>query len=90
MTHRGLLDENFSKKRHLFIQKFAIKYLNFIFCKKSILFDFFLKFPILYEPLISKYKISTATVKKPNGLLQEPSHLVISECLSGFLRGILL
>ncbi len=36
----------------------------------------------LYESLISKYEISWATVKKPNGLLQEPSHLV-------FLRGSL-
>jgi hypothetical protein len=34
----------------------------------------------LYESLILKYKISWASVKKKTiGLLQEPSHLVLSE-----------
>jgi hypothetical protein len=56
-----------------FIQKFTIDYYNFSFTKISFLFDFFRV--TLYESLISKFKISWATVKKP----QEPSHLVLSE-----------
>jgi hypothetical protein len=39
----------------------------------SILFNFYLNF----------YKISWATVKNPNGLSQEPSHLVLSEYIPG-------
>ena len=41
----------------------------------------------LYESFISKYKISWATVKRPYGMLQEPSHLDLSEYSRCFWEG---
>ncbi len=58
----------------------------FSITKMSILFDFFLKFP----PSNPLWVIPWTPVKKPNGMLQEPSHLVLYEYPPGvFTRGSL-